>query len=93
MGSLDKVQTALKPLVKWSELGLKLGLNRPTLEKIALKERDDVERCKIEMSAAWLRWEDDVQKKGRPSWKRLLDALGEVDAALAAGIESDAPWQ
>ena len=93
MGSLGSVHQALKPLVKWKKLGLNLGLQKPTLEKIALEQRDDVEDCKMEMLAAWLRWEDDVQQKGQPSWRRLLDALKGVDAALTTKIESSTPWQ
>ena len=90
--NLDRVLGALTSLVKWKELGLKLGLLHPTLEKIAMEERDKVDSCKMEMCAAWLRQADDVQKKGLPSWWRLLDALRQIDPALAAKIERSAPW-
>ena len=87
------ISNALKTLVEWQQLGLELGLLKPTLEMISINNMKEIQACKREMLAAWLRWQDNVKQKGLPSWTRLLDALEQVDAALAAEIERSAPWR
>ena len=80
-------------LLEWEELGLELGLLDATLGAIS-RDKKETNACKREMLAAWLQWRDNVEQKGRPSWKRLLDALKRVNyAALAAEIECSAPWR
>ena len=51
-------------------LGLTLGLTHPHLKNIASSEtfRDD-------MIAAWLQKEDQVIKRGMPTWETLVKAL------------------
>ena len=51
-------------------LGLTLGLNQPRLQNLGRSEtfRDG-------MIAAWLRKEDQVAKRGMPTWKTLVKAL------------------
>ena len=51
-------------------LGLTLGLNQPHLQDL---ERSDTFRDK--MIAAWLHKEDQVAKRGMPTWKTLVKAL------------------
>ena len=88
-----EIMQALSTLVKWEKLGLELGLLNPTLCAIS-RDHKETEACKREMLAAWLQWQDNVEQKGRPSWRRLLDALKHVNhAALAAEIEHSAPWR
>ena len=84
---------ALTTLVEWEELGLELGLLDTTLHEIS-RDQKETKACKREMLAAWLQWRDNVEQKGHPSWRRLLDALKCVNhAALAAKIERSAPWR
>ena len=50
--------------------------------------------CKMEMCAAWLLQADDHSaERTSTSWMRLLDALRQIDAALAAKVERSASWQ
>ena len=61
---LDLTQTDIH------NLGLTLGLNHPHLKRMASSEtfRDD-------MIAAWLQKEDQVTKRGVPTWETLVKAL------------------
>ena len=66
----------LKNLIDhWKPLGLALGLLYPTLKRIETEQRGDIQNCKMEMVAAWLQRQDNVSKKGIPSWKVLRAAL------------------
>ena len=62
-------------VVRWIPLGLALGLRESTLEKIRIRNRDDVDLCMKDTLAAWLRMEDMVAGRGGPSWKALVQAL------------------
>ena len=44
------------------------------------------------MLQAWFNWVDDVEKKGKPSWLRLVDAVRLVDKPVADAIVKSAPW-
>ena len=68
-------------------LGLTLGLNQPHLKEMKNSEmfRDDV-------IAAWLKKEDQVLKRGIPTWKNLAKALRDPrmnQAGIATQIETD----
>ena len=83
IGDLFEVMMFLKNLNGWINLGLALGLLYPTLE-ILERDNDTCDDCKRKMLAAWLRKQDDVSKRGVPSWSVLRDALkaiGENDLA------------
>ena len=63
-------------VTRWFNLGLTLGLNPPTLEKIKLRNREgEVDDCKRDMLLGWLRKVDNVAQKGHPSWRTLVVAL------------------
>ena len=75
---------AIKNLTDWQSLGLALGLLYPTLKKIDDDQRGKTDRCVMEMIAAWLQQQDNVSKKGVPSWTVLQTALrkiGEIQLA------------
>ena len=81
---LVNVMNALKRVNNWHYLGLQLGLVYPTLEKIRTDNNREVEQCKINMIAAWLKRQDNVLQVGVPSWSVLQTALrniGENDVA------------
>ena len=72
-----------------------LGLcKQPTLDRIDKQNTSDIEGCKTDMLQAWFNWEDNVEKKafGRPSWKRLVDAVRKVNKQVADSIVKSAPW-
>ena len=45
---------SLKPVVRWSDLGVHLGMKKATLDKIDVEQMKRVEDCKREMLVAWL---------------------------------------
>ena len=69
-----------------------MGLRDSTLERIALDNSDKIDKCKREMISVWLKLVDDVKKFGRPSWKRLVDAVQVVDEPVAENIVKQPPW-
>ena len=86
---LFKVQVNLKCVVHWKKLGLALGLLYPTLKKIEIAQRDNVDDCKMEMLAAWLQQQDNVIRNGVPSWSVLRTALmsiGENELAISSDL-------
>ena len=80
----------LKDFNEWELLGLELGIKQATLNRIKNDERGNINTCKRLMLVEWLRWADNVDtiEFGRPSWKRLVDALGKVDKKLADKIRT-----
>ena len=82
------VKGALKNVIDWFSLGLELGLLYPTLKKIEEDQGRKTDRCVMEMIAAWLQQQDNVSKKGVPSWAVLQTALREIgEIQLADEIE------
>uniref|UniRef100_A0A1X7SNK3 Death domain-containing protein n=1 Tax=Amphimedon queenslandica TaxID=400682 RepID=A0A1X7SNK3_AMPQE len=87
-GDLDKIKTELKDfnISDWREFGSKAGLKYETLKIIQennAKVQDRFEEC----LAYWLRRKDNVDDKGKPSWRRLAEILEELgDKALADRI-------
>ena len=71
---------AVSSCVKWIRLGLELGLKYSRLQEIEIKRPRDIPSCRRDMIAAWLRnsKKDKVMKKGRPTWKQLIQALKNV---------------
>ena len=69
------------------ELGLKLGIQYPTLKKIKEDQRGcGIEACKMEMLAAWLQGDDNAEEQ---TWSTLVDALRSMDQnVLADKIEN-----
>ena len=75
---LFEVQMCLKSVLHWKKLGLALGLLYPTLQKIEKEQHEKVDDCLMEMLAAWLQQQDNVCKKGDPSWVVLRTALEKI---------------
>ena len=79
--------------VEWMGLGLELGLKYLILQEIEIKRPRDVPSCRRDMIAAWLRnsKKDKVMKKGRPTWKQLIQALkniGEISLSEEIAVKS-----
>ena len=95
-GNLADCLNAISDLNNWEKLGLNLGLKKkPTLDKIDLQYHSRIEKCKTEMLQAWFNWTDnvDTEKYGRPSWKRLVDAVRIDDKEIADKIVKSEPWK
>ena len=69
----------LRNVIEWQSLGLELGLLYPTLKRIEVEQRGFIDQCKTEMLAAWLQQQDNVAKKGVPSWEVLRVGLMNID--------------
>ena len=63
---------SLDPIVKWFDLGMKLGLSYATLKKIEIERREQVEECKREMMVAWLQSATNTTKQ------ELMNALSKI---------------
>ena len=101
IGDLDSVLTELKGFNNpdwiefgskefkksdWREFGSKAGLSYNTLNGIQANKTNVEDRFE-ECLACWLRREDKVDEKGKPSWRRLVEILEELgDRALADKI-------
>ena len=75
---LFEVHTFLKQVVNWKNLGLALGILYTTLQKIEGQQHHVVDDCMREMLAAWLQQQDNVTRKGIPSWTVLQTALRKI---------------
>ena len=78
IADLFRVQTFVKHVVNWKNLGLALGLLYPTLQKIEREQCDKADDCMREMLAAWLQQQDNVSQHGIPSWSVLQTALKNI---------------
>ena len=76
---LADVKRLLKNFNDWQSLGLELGLLYTTLKRIEEEQQRVISKCKTEMLAAWLQQQDNVAKKGVPSWSTLKTALMNID--------------
>ena len=78
---LDVLKASSFTESKWFELGLTLGLKKPTLDSINDKYKEDPSRCLRECLSKWLQQADEVQQ---PSFVTLASALRQVDCKPAA---------
>ena len=69
--------TALSTVYQWFQLGILLGLSHPTLKTIEENQRGQVERCRIDMLAMWLKGSEEKRSK-----KFLQNALKQLTPQL-----------
>uniref|UniRef100_A0A1X7U6K1 Death domain-containing protein n=1 Tax=Amphimedon queenslandica TaxID=400682 RepID=A0A1X7U6K1_AMPQE len=80
------------PETKWYVFGLKLGLQKNTLEIIEKNHPHDVSRCLIECLSEWLHRADDVDSKGGVTIDSLINALKSMEAnAVASAVRLITP--
>lgn len=78
----------LRELIEWQDLGMQLGLSFTTLKEIGINNRENVQRCKMEMLDAWLQGRDNVHSQGGITKKALVDALERAELiALALKLD------
>ena len=83
---LADVKRELVNFVKWSDLGLNLGLSPESLEVIKEDHRLTSHRLEAVL-LQWLKQNYSVDKYGLPSWSRLSDVVDPFDHALASTIK------
>ena len=75
---LGQVYFAISKVVQWTPLGLALGLDYSTLQRIEREKMGRIEECKMEMLSAWLQQKDDVVEKALPTWNTLRMELRKI---------------
>lgn len=79
--NLFEVFSELVEVVQWQNFSLALGLLPSTVDKIAAKERGDVDSCLREALLAWLRWQDNTRAT---TWRELYQALRQCGCVSVA---------
>ena len=64
---------------KWENLGLQLGLYKPTLKNIQAENPRDNDACLRECVTKWLERADGVDNNGGANYITLTEALEEID--------------
>ena len=67
---------------KWRNLALKLHLDEGRINTFEANHKGDVERCLQEAIADWLKLNYPRRKYGSPSWRKLAEAVENLDGAL-----------
>ena len=67
---------------KWILLSTKLGLKKSCLDRIKSDHPGDVRMCLYDAMGEWLSMNYDHQRHGRPSWRKLAEAVRTEDYAL-----------
>ena len=70
------------------QLGIELGLPPGELEAIQQARSQNIAQALTQVLLTWLRQLYDVERHGRPTWQRLVEAVGGINHALAVGIAS-----
>ena len=61
----------------WKATALYLGLPDDTLKSLGSQEYDEEKPEAVSgMVDAWLKWNYDYKRFGKPSWKKLVEAIG-----------------
>ena len=76
---LDAVETLSS---RWRLLSTKLHIRESTLDAIERSYPTDVQTCLYKALGEWLKLNYDHQRHGRPSWKRLTEAVKSLDYRL-----------
>ena len=77
----------------WQNLCLALWISADDVSAIARKHSGEPDACLREGLTRWLRGDYDTEKHGRPTWRRLVDAVaissGGDNHALALDIAKE----
>ena len=76
---LDAVETLSS---KWRLLSTKLRIRETSLDLIEHNHPKDAKTCLYKALGEWLRLNYDHQRHGRPSWRRLAEAVKTLDYTL-----------
>ena len=79
---MDILETVQALSDRWRYLAVKLGIRQATIDSI----KDD---CLHKALVEWLRMNYNYVKHERPSWKRLAEAVKDLDGRLFESIAKD----
>ena len=78
------------PEVRWYDLGLRLGLQKNTLDVIENNHPKDASRCLTECLSRWLSIADGVESRGGATYDSLSNAIRLIDEnAVAANLDKE----
>ena len=84
---LGDVLDAVEPLSsEWRRLCTKLRLKETSLDLIESNNPGNMGACLHKALGEWLKLNYDHQRHGRPSWRRLAEAVSSLDYALSEKI-------
>ena len=79
---MDVVETVGPLTSRWRKLSTKLYLKESTLDVIEHNNPGDVDGCLHKALGEWLMLNYDYQKHKKPSWRRLAEAVYNMDNGL-----------
>lgn len=82
----DVLETVETLSAKWRLLSVKLGIKESSLNTIHQNNAGDVESCLYKALVEWLKMNYDHQRHGRPSWRRLAEAVRRLDYTVFEDI-------
>ena len=74
---------------KWRLLSVELGIGESTLDLIEHDHSGDAKMCLYKVLGEWLKLNYDVEMHGRPSWRRLAEAVKSLDCTLFEKIATE----
>ena len=80
---LDEVETLSS---KWRLLSVKLRIKESSLDVIERNYPSDVRSCLYRALGEWLKLNYNHQRHGKPTWRRLAEAVKSLDCALFEDI-------
>ena len=87
---MKRVLNAVEKLsAKWRLLSVELGIEESTLDLIERDNSGDAKMCLYKVLGEWLKLTYDVEMHGRPSWRRLAEAVKSLDRTLFEKIATE----
>ena len=78
----DVMEAVEKVSSKWRLLSMKLGIEENSLDLIECNHSGDAKSCLYKGLGEWLRLNYDHKRHGRPSWRKLAEAVKSLDYDL-----------
>jgi len=73
----DVISTVADITLRWQDLGVSLGIRQSELENILSDRSHSPVNCLKLMLTQWLRQNYNVERFGEPTWRRLVEAVGD----------------
>ena len=83
------LNTVEKLSAKWMLLSVELGIREGTLDMIEHDHSGDAKMCLYKVLREWLKLNYDSRSHGRPSWRRLAEAVKSLDCTLFEKIATE----